>query len=379
MVQHFFNEDAERLIEDYRANPIVLNRESVGNWVDHLAALDRVSRLDNFNLSEKDLTDYSLANKVDVKAPCDQGAALEYKAIQTIVCHSKDINAVASPMFMQLRDRFLALLKPNVIVNMKKDPAKIEELVNHFESLGETLNYIENDFSKYDKSQQETAITMQWMLYRRLGLDEEFLLRWENGARVANARSVVAGIKVLLIRQMRSGVAPTTLGNTGLGMMSVVTAYLLHSFEYAIFIGDDSLIASKHLIEEGDAVDDMAFLYNLSAKLTQSRYGYICSNFIVKTRHGVRLMADLVKRIEKLGQVMPANEDDIKARYISLCDVVKTYDDERYYSAYAEALAYRYRAPADMMENAMRALYTVASDYDTFRALYDTEVTEFKP
>jgi len=373
----FCRPDALILLKKYQRDRASLNRENVAKWVERLTpeAINKVDS-EHFSVYLKETGKYNLMNKSQVKPKCELAAAKEYSALQTVVYHEKEINAVFGPVFLEIRERFFSLLLPNVLINMKKNREQIEEFLSIYEVFDRPMNYIENDFSKFDKSQQWAALRLEWRMYQALGLDCQMAEIWEVGHISCSMSSYAAGIKVWSMLQRLSGDAATALGNSIVSLVTVATCYDIPKFEYAMGLGDDSVIASTSRIKESRAIEMMAGVFNLSAKLTQSPYGFFCSAFIVKNNGKVLYMTDPVKRTEKLGShVCYKDESKIHELYVSFGDLLANYRWEDFHEPLAQAVRYRYKTGAPV-ESLIKALYTLSVDKRAFRSLYSKELVE---
>jgi len=288
------------------------------------------------------------------------------------------LNAVYSPIFMEIRERLFSILKPDVLLNMKKNFSDIEKFLEIHEVHGTNINYVENDFSKFDKSQQWTCLRLEWELYEMLGLDIVMSDMWKRGHVSRSVRSTIAGIKVYSMLQRCSGDATTALGNSIVNMLSVSATYDMKDYYYAMFLGDDSLVAMPRKIDTTDVAESMAGMFNLAAKTIQSPYGFFCSAFVVKAGGHVRYMSDPVKRIEKLGAWMSLDEDKFEEKFISFKDLVGNYNDIRFLESLNEAVTFRYNTSYNMT-SALQALYELTVNKEAFRSLYaeNSSVYEF--
>jgi hypothetical protein len=370
----FCHPKALQMIAQYRTKPVKLNRDNVVRWVERLTP-EAIRKVDSehFSVYLKDVRKYNLMNKSQVKPKCDISATSEYSALQTVVYYDKEVNAVFGPVFLEMRERFISLLRPNVLLNMKKNRKQIEEFLQQHESFGEALNYVENDFAKFDKSQQWAALRLEWRVYEMLGLDVVMQDIWEYGHVACTMTSFAAGIKVWSLLQRHSGDPATAPGNTIVNIVTVAACYEIPSYEYAMVLGDDSVIATRAPIRELKAVERMAGVFNLSAKLTQSPYGFFCSAFIVKSANKVLYMSDPVKRTEKLGgYICHRSDDKIKEMFVSLGDLLDNYKWVNFHEPLADAVRYRYKTNAGV-EVMIQGLYTVSTDYKAFRSLYSEQ------
>jgi len=379
MKKCFFHGKADAMLASYAKSFVVPAKDTVDYWVGKLdSKVIGKLREGVFGPFLQAYAKYELSLKAQPKPKTEMEAAGQYAATQTILAHRKAVNAVMSPIFIALRDRFLKLLKPNVLVHMMKDRPAIEKFIRKWDfSDGRYVNYVENDFGKFDKSQGWVALRMEWYVYRMLGMDDDLLSMWIDGHVSTEATSIQAGIKILIELQRKSGDATTALGNTIVNMIAVADAYEFGEFLYAMFIGDDSVIALTYRIHASDVSEKMASIYNLDAKTTQSEYGFFCSAFIVKKAGKISFMSDPVKRTEKLGASFTLEEAQFKDSHQSLYDILANYDDAMMNEALSEAVSYRYHLGGKSTRPMIDSLYSVSRDFSAYRSLYEEQESIF--
>jgi hypothetical protein len=325
-------------------------------------------------MEEKNLTNYWLTLKSTVKPKTTKEPLYEYQKVQTVVYHDKDINGYFSPLFMEIRNRINSLLKPNVTMFMQKSNEDIEKFVNQFFRHGDITNFLENDYDSYDKSQGYRCLAFEWALYEFVGMNFEDSVMWQNGHMECNMLSMSAGIRMLMYYQRRSGDATTALGNTVVNMATVADSYDISDMHFAIFLGDDSLVALSGLIDTHGVSEVMASKYGLPAKATQSSHGYICSNYLVPANGVVRVMPDPVKRLVKLGHCNTVDENVMREKYESYCDVMKPFDSMAHCEVLASYVEDRhYTKEGNSLLPLMCGLYTLTTDYKHYRDMFSAE------
>lgn len=377
-INEYFIPGAREKLAEYVAHKVVPTIENCRTWTERLdpKVAEALLRLD-FNLLLCDPKKYELMIKSQVKPKCDKSAIADYSALQTVVYHTKEINAAFSSCFLELRDRLMSLLKPNVVLNMKKSRKDLEDIVRMFEPKFTRPNYVEIDHSKYDKSQQWTCLRMEWFVYEQLGLDLGIGQIWKEANIDCLMTSAATGIKLWSILQRRSGSATTALGNTIVNLLTLAgSAHLHRGFYYILLLGDDSLICVPGKIDDGRMTDYFATVFNLSSKVTQSYYGRFCSMFVTRYSGGIKLLSDPIKRIEKLGGPIATDEfEKVEANFVSLGDTLYNYDDELAFPELNAAVNYHYESDVNIVP-ACHALRTVSTDYGKFKEIYDDKVSK---
>jgi hypothetical protein len=127
---------------------------------------------------------------------------------------------------MLIRKRFESLLSPNSAMYVEKDRNDLERFVrdNH-RGVGKAAKYIENDFSKYDKSQREMCMKIEFEVYKMIGMTPLDLETWEEGNRIAFILSYDTGIQFTVLWQRHSGGPTTSIGNTIVNIVTVAYSY----------------------------------------------------------------------------------------------------------------------------------------------------------
>jgi len=363
---------AQVLINKYRDNPITVNEDNVEMWVSRFEDVDlKKLRSSGFTLSDKLIDRYTLSLKKDGKATVEKGAKGKMAYPQVVNASEKGVNGYFSPLLMELRARIMSVLKPNVMLNMRKSSDDIRQFLNVHEVYGIPVNYGENDFSKYDKSQDWTCMYIVWSVCALFGFNVLDLDAWINGHIKADSISMPAGIRLLFYLQQRSGDAATALFNSIINMSTVSQTYDIEEYLYAMFLGDDSQLAMLGRIDEAGASEKMAELFNLAAKFEQTPYGAFCSNFIVKIDSECRteFMPDPFKRIEKLSVCRAREESTLDDMYQSYAELMKPYNDYAALKQLDVAVQARYHLSESVM-NTLLALNTLAVSKDEFRKMY---------
>jgi len=286
------------------------------------------------------------------------------------------LTAMYSSMFRVLVRRFLSLLKANYHVNLLKDSKDIADFITATHPFGaEGLRYLENDFSKYDKSQSAFVFRLEEYVFRKLGLNHEMLSKWVHGHVECSVRSLTVGLSLHVMYQRKSGDSTTAFGNVILNVLSVSYAYRGTAVQWAVFMGDDSLVCAKGVVADTDAVQLLAEVFNLSAKYYVTDAPYFASNFVLvdENRLKVTMCPDVVKRIERLSMHISADDPQWEERYVSFRDSMAVFLDESVVQQMAVVVPARYEVSEGLVRGAVGALGTLAADKSKFRGLWEDQ------
>nr|QNQ74061.1 RdRp [Plasmopara viticola lesion associated vivivirus 4] len=327
-----------------------------------------------------DVGEYLMMLKADVKPPLSDKPLRSRLEPQVIVYHSKYLSSVYSAIVRVLVRRFLSLLKPNVHVNLLKDLGDIRGFVQAAHPFGSSPAFIENDFSKYDKSQDAFAFKLERYVFTQLGMNQEFLERWMIGHEDCRLISFVTGLSLHVRFQRKSGDATTAFGNVIYNVLSVNYAYGLSDFFWVLFMGDDSLMCVAKAVMDERAVQVLAEIFNLSAKTYITDAPYFASTFFMFDNefNEVFTVPDPIKRIEKWSQPVTAVDPQWKERWISATDTCKLYSYKRCTHDLAFRVAERYPISAGSAARLIPAVYTAISSEGRFRSMYEDDSVVFR-
>jgi hypothetical protein len=373
---------AREKIAGFKADTVGLEREMMGQWTKK-ARPEALSKMlvelgkHAKSLEEMDVAEYFVMLKTDAKPPMSDKPMREQVAPQVIVYHDKALSALYSSIFRVLVRRFLSLLKPEWMVNLLKDGEGIRDHIAANHPWGkEGLQYLENDFSKYDKSQHEFAFMLEHFVFQQLGMNQELLNKWTDGHEVCNLRSVSLGISLTVHWQRKSGDATTAFGNVILNILSVCYAYVGSNVEWAVFMGDDSLVCCSLVCATPQSLQVLAEVFNLSAKFYLGSYPYFASNFILLNGEDkqVTLAPDPVKRIQRWAVSIPARDPRWEDKYRSQAETCEVYRHQHAISGLEQSVRARYPVPVDAPVGALfPAIATAVSTFEDFRSMYGEE------
>jgi len=331
-------------------------------------------------LEQMNVADYLVMLKSDAKPPMSDKPLREQVAPQVIVYHEKVLSALYSSIFRVLVRRFLSLLKPEWMVNLLKDGEGIRDHIaaNHPWSKS-GLQYLENDFSKYDKSQHEFAFRLEHYVFQALGMNQALLDKWTDGHEVCSLRSVSLGISLQVAWQRKSGDATTAFGNVIINILSVCYAYVGSQVEWAVFMGDDSLVCCSVVAATKQSLDTLAHIFNLVAKFFVSVYPYFASNFVLinVSDKQVVLVPDPIKRVQRWAVSVPSEDPRWEDRFRSQTETCEPYRHSGALFGLEQSVAARYPVPAgESLAPLFGAIATAVSSLENYRGMYETEVTD---
>lgn len=265
----------------YCQSPIQPNPRSTSEWL-YTQKPGVMNFIDNdIPLHERKMNVYEFMIKSTVKPQLDVNAPYIYSSLQTIAYHPKDINAIFCPIFKEIKKRLLSVLKNRFMLFCDMSPDEFSEIVSNrfnddscfaFYSGDDSLmrdatgNYLEIDFSKYDKSQGQVSILYDLKLMEYFGVPLEYRELWENAHTVTVLNDRGNKVRLKVMYQRKSGDASTFIMNTTYAMG--VTAVL--------FDLKDNFVIDR------DRNRECASLFNLESKFFRSyRFPYFCSKFLI--------------------------------------------------------------------------------------------------
>jgi len=374
------HEEAREQLKQYQKDIVGLQEEAYQDWLKKaksgsIKAIDKEMMEDFRALEEMDVGEYIAMLKSDAKPPLSDKPLRQRVEPQVIVYHTKPLTSLFSSVFRVLVRRLQSLLKSNFQLNLLKDLEKLRQQVQAHHPWGTAnLKYLENDFSKYDKSQGEFAFALEEYVFRQLGMDETLLRRWEDGHEHCNVRSMALGISLHVRYQRKSGDATTAFGNGILNIMSVLYAYRGTDIAWALFMGDDSLICAREVVRADTAVQALAEQFNLLAKFYITAAPYFASNFVLlqADRQSVAFVPDPLKRIQKFSMAVSADEPMWAERYESALDTLSVYKHRARLQGLGFAVYQRYSLVPNSIDvgSITDAIATAISTFGRFRALW---------
>ncbi|ABX57121.1 58 kDa protein, partial [Cactus mild mottle virus] len=321
VVNRFFEVYIDGSIESCKFR--LLAQNTFAEWL-KLQNPDVIGKLANFDYIDLPAIDqYYHMIKRKPKIKLDQSICTEYPALQTIVYHSKEINAIFGPIFKELTRVFLdSVDSSRFLFYTRKSADDVSEFFSDLPHVSQTDVY-ELDISKYDKSQNELHCAIEYKIWERLGFDGFLRDVWAQGHRRTVLRDFQAGIKALIWFQRKSGDVTTFIGNTFINAAAIATLMPLEHCIKAGFCGDDSVIYLPKGTPVGDVQAKANLEWNFEAKLYKKTYGYFCGRFIIPHSTGAIVYPDVLKVIAKLGAKDVKDFDHLEELRVSMCDTYK--------------------------------------------------------
>lgn len=157
----------------------LFSRESLNRWIAKQEQVT-IGQLADFDFVDLPAVDqYRHMIKAQPKQKLDLSIQTEYPALQTIVYHSKKINAIFGPLFSELTRQLLdSIDSSRFLFFTRKTPAQIEDFFGDLDS-HVPMDVLELDISKYDKSQNEFHCAVEYEIWRRLGLEDFLAEVWK--------------------------------------------------------------------------------------------------------------------------------------------------------------------------------------------------------
>ena len=298
---------------------MAMTRESFSRWLSKQES-STVGQLADFNFVDLPAVDeYKHMIKSQPKQKLDLSIQDEYPALQTIVYHSKKINAIFGPMFSELTRMLLERIDTSkFLFYTRKTPTQIEEFFSDLDS-SQAMEILELDISKYDKSQNEFHCAVEYKIWEKLGIDEWLAEVWRQGHRKTTLKDYTAGIKTCLWYQRKSGDVTTFIGNTIIIAACLSSMIPMDKVIKAAFCGDDSLIYIPKGLDLPDIQAGANLTWNFEAKLFRKKYGYFCGRYVIHHDRGAIVYYDPLKLISKLGCKHIRDEVHLEELRRSLC------------------------------------------------------------
>jgi len=378
--------DAKAKIERFKRETVNLSEEAYKGWAQQanpnvLKSIRGQLEANYKAFEERDVGEYIAMLKADVKPPLSTKPLRERTEPQVIVYHEKVLSSLYSSLFRVIRERLLSLLKPNFrLVLIKSMDHAIQFMEDNHPWDGSTLQFLENDFSKYDKSQGDFAFALEEYIFRQLGLNEALLDRWLAGHVRCSLRAFSIGLTLHVSYQRKSGDATTALGNGILNICSVLYAYRGTDIKWAVFMGDDSLVCAGSVVVAKDAPQIMAEIFNLQAKFFITQYPYFASNFLHfdSDRRKVVAVADPVKAIQKKAVSVGALDPQWADKWRSASESWDVYRYRHKVAFLAASIRDRYAVSPSVdydFSKLTDALATAVETEQNHRALYESRVS----
>nr|APX42302.1 replicase [Black currant leaf chlorosis associated virus] len=309
--------------------------------------------------------------KRDIKPVLNEALQSEYTKAATITYHDTDITQIATSFFTVIKQRLMACKKSNLCIPIDNE-SDISRCLTRDHLGSEQGNFIEIDFSKFDKSQNEIHQLMQDEILLRFGGSPEFVSVWSQAHKHSRIKDFNCGISFTTDYQRRTGDAFTFLGNT------LVTACMLSyvisradatAIRYMLVGGDDSLICSLTPITVD--LNPLSTIFNMSCKLIQPACPYFASRYIVRVGDELVCVPDPMKLLVKMGRKdLPDNEDSLEEVRIGLLDSCRPLLDDRVKQMVCYLTQIRYGKSSPSLFDALGFITKALTTRKNFLELY---------
>jgi ribA/ribD-fused uncharacterized protein len=364
--------EARAMLDEYARRPACINAGYLAKWLDTLDGnkFDELFEMPRLEAGQMPLDEYLLTVKTSMKCTMDTKILHQYPKLQMVFAHAKNVNAVFSPVFLELLDRFQALLNPRVLCYIGYSDEQVEGFLNMFYDRSAGAVYLESDLSSYDKSLQENAHELKMLIYESLGMDKDLLQLWDNCHRQSIGRGFASGIDIVLHYQTKSGDASTAFGNTIVNMATAAMCFRSADYVFFMSLGDDNLVCTHDtkLFDELECTN-LARDFNLECKLIVTRAPTFCGRFVVRTDNALRFMPDPVKRIEALGNKALTTYDEVRELFVSYRDLMSAYSSVSDNAYLSDITSLRYGVGISF-EEAIANLYVLTRYYKLFSSSF---------
>lgn len=239
-----------------------------------------------------------------------------------------------------------ASLKDNWNINDGFDGWTLSALVNNLLAVSKTgaVKVLETDISKFDKSQELGSLIVCSLLFRKFGVPDDIVRRWDS----CHIRNLLvfrsAGLSMHTDYQRRSGDIMTFVGNTIVTMMATLSAFDLSTSLGGVFGGDDSIVVFDSNVSLVDNTYLMTDVFNFVTKVEHFPDSVVfASKFLIYTSNVWVLMPDALKIIIKLGRDDIRNKEHAAEYYKSFLEINALYKDSYLCSEMASRIVLRYQ------------------------------------
>lgn len=366
---------ARDMLKEYSKTPVGPDSTDLGNWLaDYKDKKLKMIEDPDFFPKDYEFKDYEMMLKTEPKNKLERNGCFEYPILQNLLVHKKKVNALFSPIFRVLFERFSSLLKPSVYCHLRKNQEHLNEHLNQHLDIKGIYKLLEIDQEKFDKSQTEQCFEIEMFFLSLLGLDATLLQIWSECHKSSSGINFTNGIKAHLIYQRKTGDAMTCFGNTMISMIALGTVFDLTHAVAMYFVGDDSFVFGLKDFEAEKGSRNLSYYFNLKGKVINSDHGFFCSYFFANNGLQWRAIVDPLKRTERLGKHIKLNEEfaTLHERFVSFADLASCYDDASYFDSVSQMVANRYKINVNS-NRAMEALFALSKDFSLFSSLYEEQ------
>jgi len=318
------------------------NLLTFGEWLGSRTT-DQVKQMEGMKYLEGDPNKYASHLKPDHKPTFKNAHNEELSAGQILAVHHPYLSAYFTTPIRTFSKMLKYCLKRRYIVNDGYNRQQLDGIINHLLWDKNHFRFLEVDFSKFDKSQDELTLEMNCLLLSRFGVPEYVVEEWRACHVTTRLVFLKYGIKVQTLFQRKSGDVFTFLGNTITSMLALAYVYDLTKVYAAAFGGDDSLIITEGDVEIPDKTRLLGELFNLDAKIENFPGAeYFSSRFLIHSRGCWQFVPDPLKALFRLGRSNMYCDQHIREYATSYADNYAGYlcSDVRTKLAHATTIRY---------------------------------------
>lgn len=383
----YCREDIDQHLRALRRQPIREAFPLFMNWLNtadgrKIAGAMKTMCEEDDQLRDLPLNEFVAMFKGQVKPTLSSSAHAAYAKFQTIVYYDdKRINVFWSAIMRDVAARFESCLAPQIYVALRGDRKLREDHLSQYWPYGsDDMAYIQVDISEYDKSQESRTRTLEDLIFRELGMLDDYVDLWSHSHVDTTIRVLGMGIKMVVAYQRKSGDATTALGNVMLNMMA--SAYVFGKPTVSISQGDDGLIIRPFGGLDLTKVTDMyAQLFNLPVKLIVQKtlvtsIPYAMSCFYVPDVEAKRVyvVPDPVRSVESHSKSITMDEAKFQEKWVSYQDRVKLWRAPYPMRDFARMLQSWYDNSTIDVEQFMLAKVSLGKDEHTYRSIWSEDL-----
>lgn len=377
------NEVADTFMETYIDESKLVNAMGVNNYENDYYFRDWWARrntaqraaLNAAKLRHADAARYKSHVKPDLKPKLDNSHNRELIAGQVLTAHSPITTAKYSGVAKCFTQILKLSLRTKWIINDGLSDVMLSGHINKVLTDVDEFIPHEVDFSKFDKSQEEFILRVTLEIMRRMGVPKWFIEEWFDSHTTNTLVFSGLGISVDTKFQRRSGDVLTFLGNTLVAM--VVLGYT-HDYNKAyggVFGGDDSLVFLHKDNPITDQSDQIAHVFNLTAKIEFFPDAiYFSSKFLIWSEGNWYLVPDPIKHLVRLGRHDMFCEEHVECYYESFKLNLRWLDNTTIQQSISRSICKRYERkftyPIEEVDILIKFLCDISKHRNKFKSLF---------
>nr|AWV55642.1 ORF1a/ORF1b [Little cherry virus 1] len=323
------------------------------------------------------LFNLKLMVKGDIKPKLDMSSASEYTPASNIIYYQTMINMFFSPIFLEIFGRIKYCLGDKVVLFSGMNLDEMGDLLTSRLCYPlNSYNFVEVDFSKFDKSQGHVIKLYEELVYKIFKFSPNLYDNFKLSEYFCRA-SATCGVNLDLYCQRRTGSPNTWLSNSLATLAMLASVYNLDDIDLIIVSGDDSLIISRDQIENKCLEINNDF--GMDAKFLANPVPYFCSKFIVQVDDKIRLVPDPVRFFEKLSTPVTMTQLEhptlLRERFTSYRDLMGAYFDENVIIAVEKFVSLKYNTPIGSGYAAFCFIHCLLSSYKNFLTIFGNDTS----